>query len=106
MALGLVLPVLVLAVAVPISRRWPGAAVFLVHALCALGLANPVTPANAYVLALAVLTYLLGTRSPDVRSALWVFGGCLAMDLALCAVLRVGAVWWFYAGAFGAPASR
>ncbi|MFD9606281.1 sensor histidine kinase [Streptomyces sp. NPDC059970] len=97
LTLGLVIPLLVLAAAVPGSRRRPGVAVFLVNALCALGLASPGTPANAYLLALAVLTFLLGTRSAGTSPALPVFAGCLAVDLGLCAVLRVDAVYWFYA---------
>ncbi|MFD5892918.1 sensor histidine kinase [Streptomyces sp. NPDC060366] len=95
-ALELVLPLAVLAVAIPGGRRWPVAAVFAVNALCAIGLAHPVTPANAYVVALAVSAYLLGTGPTTTRSALSAFGGCLALDLALCAVLGGGAVWWYY----------
>ncbi|MFI6690732.1 sensor histidine kinase [Streptomyces sp. NPDC050433] len=95
-ALELVLPLAVLAVAIPARRRWPVAAVFAVNALCAIGLAHPVTPANAYVVALAVSAYLLGTGPTTTRSALPAFGGCLALDLALCAVLGGGAVWWYY----------
>ncbi|MEU1799827.1 hypothetical protein [Streptomyces sp. NPDC019937] len=94
---GLLLPALVLAVAVPGSRRRPGGAVFLANGLCALGLASPGTPANAYLLSLAVLSCLLATRSLDTGAALRVFGGCVAVDLGLCAVLRAGAVHWFYA---------
>ncbi|MGW2325782.1 sensor histidine kinase [Streptomyces sp. NPDC001700] len=94
---ALLLPALVLAVAVPGSRKRPGGAVFLVNGLCALGLASPGTPANAYLLSLAVLSFLLATRSADTGAALWVFGGCMAVDLGLCGVLRVGAVHWFYA---------
>lgn len=92
----LVLPLAVLAVAIPGLRRWPLAAVFAVNALCALGLVHPVTPANAYVLALAVTACLLGTAAVTTRAALWTFGGCLAVDLGLCAVLGVGAVWWYW----------
>ncbi|WP_405610004.1 sensor histidine kinase [Streptomyces sp. NBC_01508] len=95
-ALELVLPLAVLAVAIPGGRRWPVAAVFAVNALCALGLAHPGTPANAYVVALAVSAYLLGTGPASTRSALLVFGGCLAVDLGLCAALGVGAVWWYW----------
>lgn len=95
-ALELVLPLLVLAVAIPGRRRWPVAAVFAANALCALGLAHPATPANAYVLALAVLACLLGTGPTTTRSTLLTFGGCLALDLALCAVLGVEAVWWYW----------
>ncbi|MFF7651043.1 hypothetical protein ACFZCY_14505 [Streptomyces sp. NPDC007983] len=70
LATGLLLPALVLAVAVPGSRRRPSGAVFLVNGLCALGLASPDTPANAYLLSLAVLSCLLATRSLDTRAAL------------------------------------
>ncbi|MEU7579823.1 histidine kinase [Streptomyces sp. NPDC041068] len=94
---GLVLPLLLLTVAVPLARRRPGAAVFLGNASCALGLADPASPANAYVLALAGLSCLLGARAATARTPLLVLSGCLAFDLALCAALRVGAVWWFYA---------
>ncbi|MFD9533649.1 histidine kinase [Streptomyces sp. NPDC060010] len=86
----------VLAVASAVSRRRPGAAVFLANALCALGLFDPGTPANAYLLALAVLSGLLGVRSSGAGPALLVFGACMALDLGLCAALRVGAVHWFY----------
>ncbi|MFF8612003.1 sensor histidine kinase [Streptomyces sp. NPDC015350] len=92
-----VLPFLVLAVAVPASRRWPGASVFAANGLCALGLANESTPANAYVLALAAMTYLMGARVRAGRVPLVVLTSCLAFDLALCAVLGRGAIWWFYA---------
>ncbi|QHY99051.1 Sensor histidine kinase DesK [Streptomyces sp. S4.7] len=95
-ALELVLPLAVLAVAIPGRRRWPVAAVFAVNALCAIGLAHPVTPANAYIVALAVSAYLLGTGPTTTRSALPAFGGCLALDLVLCAALGGGAVWWYY----------
>ncbi|WP_242574263.1 sensor histidine kinase [Streptomyces sp. NP-1717] len=95
-ALELVLPLAVLAVAIPARRRWPVAAAFAVNALCAIGLAHPVTPANAYIVALAVSAYLLGTGATTTRSALRAFGGCLALDLALCAALGGGAVWWYY----------
>ncbi|MFD7506362.1 sensor histidine kinase [Streptomyces sp. NPDC059850] len=97
MALELVLPVLVLAVAVPGSRRWPEVAVFLVNGLCAIGFADESTPANAYVLALAVMTYLMGVRAPARFAPLLVLAASLATDLALCAVLGVALVWWFYA---------
>ncbi|MEU9421052.1 histidine kinase [Streptomyces sp. NPDC048272] len=86
----------VLALAAAVRRRRPGAAVFLANALCAVGLFDPGTPANAYLLALAVLSGLLGVRSPGAGPALRVFGACLALDLGLCAVLGVGAVHWFY----------
>ncbi|MFB6944873.1 sensor histidine kinase [Streptomyces sp. NPDC056237] len=95
--LDLVLPLLVLAVAIPGSRRWPSAGVFAGNGLCALGLADDSTPANAYTLALAALTYLMGTRAKAGRVPLLVLTSCLAIDLALCAVLGRGAVWWFYA---------
>ncbi|MFE3907623.1 sensor histidine kinase [Streptomyces sp. NPDC059153] len=95
--LDLVLPLLVLAVAIPGSRRWPSAGVFAGNGLCALGLANESNPANAYALALAALTYLMGTRAKVGRVPLLVLTSCLTIDLALCAVLGRGAVWWFYA---------
>ncbi|MFI5744597.1 sensor histidine kinase [Streptomyces sp. NPDC051644] len=95
--LDLVLPLLVLAVAVPLARSRPGTAVLLVNALCVRGLTNPASPANAYVLALAGLSCLLGVRTGTARIPLLVLVGCLAVDLALCAVLQVPAVWWFYA---------
>ncbi|MEF9886715.1 sensor histidine kinase [Streptomyces sp. P9-A4] len=91
------LPLAVLAVAVPLSRRRPGTAVVLVNALCALGMADPATPANAHVLSLAALSCLLGARVAEARRPLLVLAGCLALDLAMCAVLRTPAVWWFYA---------
>ncbi|MGW7364912.1 sensor histidine kinase [Streptomyces sp. NPDC054841] len=93
----LLLPLAVLAVAAPLSRRRPGAAVFLVNGLCALGLADSATPANAHVLSLAALSCLLGARVAAARGPLLVLAGCLAVDLAACAVLRAQAVWWFYA---------
>ncbi|MET9918431.1 histidine kinase [Streptomyces sp. NPDC006435] len=92
-----VLPFLVLAVAVPASRRWPGTAVFAVNGLCALGLVDESTPANAYALALTAMTYLMGARVRAGRVPLVVLTSCLALDLALCAVLGRGAIWWFYA---------
>lgn len=95
--LDLVLPLLVLAVAIPGSRRWPSAAVFAGNGLCALGLADESNPANAYALALAALTYLMGARAKVGRVPLLVLTSCLAVDLVLCAVLGRGAVWWFYA---------
>ncbi|MET9604181.1 histidine kinase [Streptomyces sp. NPDC006512] len=94
--LTVVLPLLVLAVAVPGSRARPGTAVFLANGLCALGLAHPVPAASPYLLALAVMTYLLGSRSAATREALLLFGACTAVHLAVCAVLRVDAVYWFY----------
>lgn len=94
--LDLLLPLAVLAVAVPLSRHRPGAAVVLVNGLCALGLADAATPANAQVLSLAVLSCLLGARVAGARGPLLVFVGCLVLDVATCAVLRVQPVWWFY----------
>ncbi len=94
--LGLLLPLAVLAVAVPLSRHRPGVAVVLVNGMCALGLADAATPANAQVLSLAVLSCLLGVRVAGARGPLLVFVGCLAVDVATCAVLRVQPVWWFY----------
>ncbi|WP_254874961.1 MULTISPECIES: histidine kinase [unclassified Streptomyces] len=94
--LGLLLPLAVLAVAVPLSRHRPGAAVVLVNGMCALGLADAATPANAQVLSLAVLSCLLGARVAGARGPILVFVGCLAVDVATCAVLRVQPVWWFY----------
>lgn len=94
--LDLLLPLAVLAVAVPLSRQRPGAAVVLVNGLCALGLADAATPANAQVLSLAVLSCLLGARVAGARGPLLVFVGCLVLDVATCAVLRVQPVWWFY----------
>ncbi|WP_106982915.1 MULTISPECIES: sensor histidine kinase [unclassified Streptomyces] len=95
-----VLPLLVLGVAVPVGRTRPGVAVFLAHALAASGLADPTTTASPYSAAAAVLTYLLGLRSDRTAPALLLFGACAATDLALCAVLGVGAVYWFYAMSF------
>ncbi|MEV7911533.1 sensor histidine kinase [Streptomyces griseus] len=95
--LDLFLPLAVLAVAVPLSRRRPGTAVVLVNGLCALGLAGSTTPANAQVLSLAALSCLLGARVAAARGPLLVLVGCLAADVATCAVLRVPPVWWFYA---------
>ncbi|WP_405790286.1 histidine kinase [Streptomyces sp. NBC_01367] len=97
---GLVLPLLVLAVAVPAGRTRPGAAVFLANAVVASGLADPTTTASPYLTALAVLAYLLGLRVDRTGPALVLFGACTAIDLALCAVLGVGAVYWFYAMSF------
>ncbi|GHA92031.1 sensor histidine kinase [Streptomyces termitum] len=93
----LLLPSAVLAVAVPLSRRRPGAAVLLAGGLCALGLADPVTPAGPQVLSLAVLSFLLGARVAAARGPLLVLAACLALAVAVCAVLRVQPVWWFYA---------
>ncbi|MFE2871114.1 sensor histidine kinase [Embleya sp. NPDC059259] len=93
----LCLPLAVLAVAVPLSRRRPGTAVVLVNGLCALGMADPATPANAHVLSLAALSFLLGLRVAAARRPLLVLAGCFAVVLATCAVLRTPAVWWFYA---------
>ncbi|MFC9863137.1 MULTISPECIES: sensor histidine kinase [unclassified Streptomyces] len=95
---GLLIPALVLAVAIPDSRRGhPGRAVLLANGLCALGLAAPGTPANPYLLALGVLSFLLGTRSAGARAASGVFAGCVAVDLGVCAALGSAAVHWFYA---------
>ncbi|WPW28988.1 histidine kinase [Streptomyces atratus] len=96
-ALDLYLPLAVLALAVPLSRRRPGPAVVLANGLCALGLADSATPGNAHVLSLAVLSCLLGARVVAARRPLLVLAGCLAADLVTCAVLRTQAVWWFYA---------
>ncbi|MEU2512940.1 sensor histidine kinase [Streptomyces syringium] len=93
----LALPLLALGVAVPLARRRPGAAVLLANVPCALGLAGPGSPANVYALTLACMTFLLGARRATARTPLLVLAGCLTVDLALCAVLRVPAVWWFYA---------
>ncbi|WP_185910888.1 sensor histidine kinase [Streptomyces sp. WAC07149] len=95
--LDLLLPLAVLAVAVPLSRLRPGAAVFLVNGLCAAGLADSATPANAHVLSLAALSCLLGARTARARGPLAVLAASLAADLAVCAVLGAPAVWWFYA---------
>lgn len=95
-AVGLVLPLLVLAAVVAGGRRWPGAAVVVANGLCALGLTSSVTPGNGCLPALAVSAYLLGVRSDRTGRALLVFGGCLAADLLLCAALRADPVWWFY----------
>ncbi|MFB6577943.1 sensor histidine kinase [Streptomyces sp. NPDC056402] len=92
----LLLATLVLAGAVPASRRWPAAAVFAVNGLCAVGLANGSSPGNAYAVALAVMTYLMGVRGGSRLNPLLVLATCLAVDLAICAGLRVGPVWWFY----------
>lgn len=99
-AFGLVLPLLALAVAVPAGRTRPAAAVFLANAVVASGLADPTTTASPYLTALAVLAYLLGLRVDRTGPALVLFGACTAIDLALCAVLGVGAVYWFYAMSF------
>lgn len=97
LVMDLLLPLTVLAVAVPLSRTRPGVAVLLVNGLCALGLADAATPANAHVLSLAMLSCLLGVRVARGRGPLLVLASCLAVDIAACAVLRVPAVWWFYA---------
>ncbi|MFI2619164.1 sensor histidine kinase [Streptomyces sp. NPDC018584] len=94
--LDVVVPALVLAVAVPGSRKRPGAALLAVNGLCALGLMQGTSPANPYLLALAVSSYLLGAGSATTRTSLLAFGGSIAVDLALCAALRVPLVWWFY----------
>ncbi|MFJ5811172.1 sensor histidine kinase [Streptomyces sp. NPDC093093] len=85
-----------LAVAVPASRARPAAAVFLVNAVCAAGLASSTPTFSPYLLALAVLTYLLGHRSDATTRALTLFITCLAVHVAVCAVLKVDAVYWFY----------
>ncbi|MFJ1786267.1 sensor histidine kinase [Streptomyces anulatus] len=97
LTLDLVLPLAVLAVAVPWSRRRPGAAVVLVNGLCVMGLADASTPGNAHVLSLAALSCLLGARVAEAGRPLLVLAGCAAVDLATCAVLRAQPVWWFYA---------
>ncbi|MFH8887704.1 sensor histidine kinase [Streptomyces sp. NPDC017949] len=94
--LTVVLSLLVLAVAVPGSRKRPGAAVFLANALVALGLAHTVPTASPYLVALAVMAYLLGARRASGRGPLALFGACTALDLAVCAVLDVDVVYWFY----------
>ncbi|MFJ8255032.1 sensor histidine kinase [Streptomyces sp. NPDC094466] len=95
--MDLFLPLAVLGVAVPWSRRRPAAAVVLVNGLCVMGLADSATPGNAHVLSLAVLSCLLGARVASARRPLLVLAGCAAVDLATCAVLRAPPVWWFYA---------
>ncbi|MFJ8016986.1 sensor histidine kinase [Streptomyces sp. NPDC096339] len=93
----LLLPLAVLAVTVPLSRGRPMAAVVVVNGLCALGLADASTPANSHVLSLAALSCLLGVRVAGARGPLVVLAACLGVDVVACAVLRVPAVWWFYA---------
>ncbi|MFJ9643552.1 sensor histidine kinase [Streptomyces sp. NPDC101206] len=93
----LLLPLALLAVAVPLSRFRPGAALFLVNCLCAAGMADSATPANAHVLSLAALSCLLGVRTAGAGGPLAVLAASLAADLAACAVLGVPAIWWFYA---------
>ncbi|MEU6954640.1 histidine kinase [Streptomyces sp. NPDC045714] len=93
----LILPLAVLAVAVPWSRHRPAAAVVLVNGLCVVGLADQATPGNAHVLSLAALSCLLGSRVAAARCPLLVLAGCAAVNLATCAVLRAQPVWWFYA---------
>ncbi|KAB2593307.1 sensor histidine kinase [Streptomyces arboris] len=97
LTLDLLLPLAVLVVAVPWSRRRPGAAVVLVNGLCAGGLADTATPGNAHVLSLAAMSCLLGARVAEARRPLLVLAGCAAVDLAVCAVVRAQPVWWFYA---------
>ncbi|MET7869990.1 sensor histidine kinase [Streptomyces cyaneofuscatus] len=97
LTLDLLLPLAVLVVAVPWSRRRPGTAVVLVNGLCAGGLADTATPGNAHVLSLAAMSCLLGARVAEARRPLLVLAGCAAVDLAACAVLRAQPVWWFYA---------
>ncbi|MFG2975552.1 sensor histidine kinase [Streptomyces sp. NPDC048331] len=65
--------------------------------MVASGLADPTTTTSPYSAASAVLSYLLGLRADRTAPALLLFGACAAADLALCAVLGVGAVHWFYA---------
>lgn len=101
---GLILPLPTLAVAVSLGRTRPGTAVFLANAVCALGLADPVPTASGYLPALVASAYLLAVGSADTRSALLLFGACLALDLTLCAVLRVDAVYWFYVMSIFPPA--
>ncbi|MFI1802996.1 sensor histidine kinase [Streptomyces californicus] len=95
--LDLLVPLVVLAVAVPLARRRPGAAVALANGLCALGLTGGATPANAQVLSLAAFSCLLGARVAAARGPLLVLVGCLAVDVAVCAAFRAPPVWWFYA---------
>ncbi|WP_406120856.1 histidine kinase [Streptomyces canus] len=97
LVLDLFLPLAVLVVAVPWSRRRPGAAVVLVNGLCVLGLADSATPGNAHVLSLVAVSCLLGARVAAAWRPLLVLAGCAAVDLATCAVLRTPPVWWFYA---------
>ncbi|MGI5448099.1 hypothetical protein ACQEVM_20530 [Streptomyces sp. CA-243310] len=52
------------AIASAVSRRRPGAAVFLANAFCALGLFDPGTPANAYLLAPAGAVRDAGLSGP------------------------------------------
>lgn len=96
-ALGLVLPLVVAAVALPLSRHRPEAAVLLAGVPCAVGLADTTSPAHVSVLTLAVLSCLLGLRTATTRTPLLVLAAALAVCLAVCAVLRVGPVWWFFA---------
>ncbi|MEU5289043.1 histidine kinase [Streptomyces sp. NPDC020755] len=97
LTMDLLLPLAVLAVAVPWSRSRPAAAVVLVNGLCVVGLADTATPGNAHVLSLAALSWLFGARVAAARRPLLVLAGCAAVDLATCAVLRAQPVWWFYA---------
>ncbi|MCX5232941.1 sensor histidine kinase [Streptomyces sp. NBC_00233] len=94
--MDLLLPLAVLTVAVPLSCSRPMVAVLVVNGLCALGLADSTTPANAHVLSLAALSCLLGVRVARARGPLVVLAACLGVDIAACTVLRVPAVWWFY----------
>ncbi|MEU5579203.1 histidine kinase [Streptomyces huasconensis] len=96
-AWDLVLPLAVLGVAVALSRRRPGVAVLLANCPCAVGLAGSESPANVYALTLACMSFLLGARTATARVPLLVLAGCLTADLAVLAVLRSPAVWWFYA---------
>ncbi|MFJ7780785.1 sensor histidine kinase [Streptomyces yangpuensis] len=92
----LLVPLAVLAVTVPLSRSRPAAAVLAVNGLCAVGLADSATPANAHVLSLAALSCLLGVRVTRAAGPLVVLAACLGIDVAACALLQVPAVWWFY----------
>ncbi|MFI1186507.1 sensor histidine kinase [Streptomyces californicus] len=94
--LDLLLPLVVLAVAVPLSHRRPGAAVALANGLCALGLTSGATPANIQALSLAAFSCVLGARVAAARGPLLVLVGCLAVDVAVCAAFRAPPVWWFY----------
>ncbi|WKV70468.1 histidine kinase [Streptomyces sp. PCS3-D2] len=97
LVLDLFLPLAVLVVAVPWSRRQPAAAVVLVNGLCVLGLSDSATPGNAHVLSLVAVSCLLGARVAAAWRPLLVLAGCAAVDLATCAVLRTPPAWWLYA---------
>ncbi|MFF4317877.1 sensor histidine kinase [Streptomyces sp. NPDC001568] len=94
--LTVVLPLLVLAAVVPGSRKRPGTAVFVANALVALGLAHTTPVASPYLAALAAMAYLLGSRREAGPGPLALFGACAVLDLAVCAVLDVDVVYWFY----------